>query len=234
MKPVKLVPDKTFIWDLHGTLEINNEKAVVEVTNIILSQEGYKARLSLDKCIELYGRKWIDLIRGVLPNMSADVYTTLAKRCVKYSLDNPDITRKHIEASPSARNVLETIAAQDYDQILISNTQPEAIQMFLSAIGLEGIFDANRVLAVDSIDYNPAKTKISVLSEYLSSRPYKSLVVIGDTQEDVDMGKAFRAKTYLFRNHGMPQIKTDADSHIYDLNQVLCEVLHKDHESRFE
>jgi len=228
MKKSIPVANQAFVWDFHGTLGINNEKAVVEITNIILSQNSYKERLGLEKCIELYGCKWIDLIKAVIPNEPYNIHANIAKKCIKYSLLNPDITRKYIEQSPMARHVLEVISYQKYDQILISNTQPQAMPMFLEATGLKGIFHEKMILTVDSLEYDPASTKKSVLSEFFRHKHYERLVVIGDTQEDIDLGNEFHGVTYLFRHPDLPKIKTDADYHIDNLVMVLREVIPKD------
>jgi len=49
---------KLFVWDFHGVLEKDNEKAVVKITNIVLSQSGYSERLNIDDCHRFYGLRW--------------------------------------------------------------------------------------------------------------------------------------------------------------------------------
>lgn len=50
---------KLFVWDFHGFLEKDNEKAVVEITNMVLSQFDYEERLSLD---ELSSFLWFKMV----------------------------------------------------------------------------------------------------------------------------------------------------------------------------
>lgn len=51
---------KLFVWDFHGTLEKDNEHAVMEISNKVLENLGYTQRLSKEDNLMLYGKKWAD------------------------------------------------------------------------------------------------------------------------------------------------------------------------------
>ena len=80
---------KLFVWDLHGTLEQGNERAVIEMSNKILEAFGYSQRFNEDHIFELYGLKWHQYFEHLLPCEPADRHFELQAACFEFS-NSPD------------------------------------------------------------------------------------------------------------------------------------------------
>jgi hypothetical protein len=49
---------KLVVWELHGTLEEGSDRAVIDMSNIVLERHGYAQRLSYADSQHVSGRKW--------------------------------------------------------------------------------------------------------------------------------------------------------------------------------
>jgi len=199
------------VHDFHGVHERNNEYAATEITNHVLKENGYAAELTVEQCRVLYGRKWIDIIRVITPGASSELHEKIAQECVAYSLSHPEVTERHIKPNPQSNNVISAIRARPgYDQIILSNTQPEAMRWFLGLVGLNEFFEDDRILAVDT--GLVSSTKASVLSDYLErNKGIKGVVIVDDMPEGIEVANTLvgkvRLATYLYRNPGFPEAR---------------------------
>src|SRR6266545_5354885 len=125
---------KLFVWDLHGTLEQGNETAVIEVLNKVLEKHGYPTRFQDNHALELYGRKWYEYFAHILPDETPETHIGLQAASFAYFFSDDDdgikIMNKHVKPS---KNLLETLGAIEtkHEQILISNTIPEGMRLFI-------------------------------------------------------------------------------------------------------
>jgi phosphoglycolate phosphatase-like HAD superfamily hydrolase len=209
---------KLFVWDFHGTLEKGNEYAVLEMSNVVLEKHGYKEKFSESLCRELYGKKWYEFFEYLLPDEPNSKHLELQEDCFSFSIEHPEIIARYIKLVDHALEVLESIG-EKHDQILISNTKPASLRVFIKSVGISHIFTNGKAFATDSHIKN--KTKHDVLKKYLLKNSFEEVVAIGDSPGDIELGKAIGAKTYLYAHHGQEFKNCNPHFKINDLREVL-------------
>jgi len=215
---------KLFVWDLHGTLEQGNEEAVIELSNMALEQMGYKQRFLLESSRDLYGLKWYEYFERLLPDEPHERHIELQVASFALSDANPEIIARHMRPSAYAHDVLATIAASPHGQILISNTIPTAVPLFLGALGMNHFFDTGNAFSINAHAREAQRTKEDALAEYLANKQYDKLVVIGDSNTDLRLAKAHGATAYLYAHPGYAFRAEGGDFRINDLREVLNEI----------
>jgi phosphoglycolate phosphatase-like HAD superfamily hydrolase len=215
---------KLFVWDLHGTLEQGNEEAVIELSNMALKQFGYKQRFLQENSRELYGLKWFEYFERLLPDEPHERHIELQVTSFALSDANPEIIARHMKPAAHAHDVLATIAASPHDQILISNTIPTAVPLFLGSLGMEHFFDQARAFSVNAHVKDAQRTKEDALTEYLADRHFDQVIVVGDSNTDLRLAKAHEATAYLYAHPGYAFRAEGGDFRINDLREVLKEI----------
>lgn len=216
---------KLFVWDFHGTLERGNDLAVWEISNVILKELGFKQRFTQKQCLYLSGRKWFEYFKYLLPEEGEARWLELQEACFRYSDSHPEIIAKHIRPTPYAHIVLKAIGKK-YCQILISNTRPSSLKIFIKVTGVEKYFLPDRFFAVDGHGIrNRLRNKRKILKEYVKHRDFNRLVVIGDSPKDINIASVIPGSVrYLFMRKGRNFRICKADFRIRDLRQVLQEL----------
>lgn len=216
---------KLFVWDFHGTLERGNYKAVWKISNLILKKFGFRQRLTQKKCQRLYGRKWFEYFKYLLPEESESTHFQLQEDCFLYSDAHPEIIGKYIKATPYSHLVLKTIQ-KSHNQILISNTKPESLKIFIKSVGVGKFFGDHNCFAVDGHgSRNRLRNKRIILKNYLKKHDFDQLVVIGDSAKDIKLASVFsKSVSYLFAHKGQKFRKCEANYKIHDLRYVLQEL----------
>jgi phosphoglycolate phosphatase-like HAD superfamily hydrolase len=217
---------KLFVWDLHGTLEQGNEVAVVEITNMILRDFGYSVRLSASLCQQLYGLRWYEYFERLLPDEPGDQHLKLQTAAFGLANSPPGsrIIARYIRPADSAIDVLGSIDAAGHQQIVISNTTPASLPIFLEALGMEQFFCPGRALAANNHMQERGTTKTEVLSEYMSGRDFSGIVIIGDSDSDMLLAEDCCAKSYLYAHSGSLFRSDRGHYKINDLRELLNEV----------
>src|SRR5579859_4368699 len=131
---------KLFVWDFHGVLEKDNEKAVIEISNAVLANAGYKERFTEEDNERLYGLKWYQYFQRLIPTLSNDVCLKLQADCFKYAEDHLEVLAKHIKPNDYAIDVLKEIAQSKNQQIVISNSRQRDLIWFLDAVKVRKFF----------------------------------------------------------------------------------------------
>ena len=108
--------------------------------------------------------------------------------------------------------------------MVISNTLPESLDLFLQAVAMKPYFPNGQALAVNSHDPQPARTKLDVLEEFLVGREYQGIVSIGDSPKDVELASVHGGVSYLYTHYGRPFRECNAQHRIRDLREVLKEI----------
>lgn len=213
---------KLFVWDFHGVLEHGNDLAVTEITNIILEAEGFSRFLSEEESHQLSGKRWYEYYAYLLPDLHQDEHLRLQSLSVKYSNANLDIVHKHVKLNHHALDVLENIKIKNHTQIVISNTQPNSLDMFLKVVGIEKYFLNTHRFGVDQKNTN----KISALKSFVNQRDFsKGMVTIGDSPGDMELAEVIsNSKRYLYTHPGRLHRQCEADYKIFDLREVLREL----------
>ncbi len=214
---------KLFVWDFHGVLEKDNEKAVIEISNHVLAEAGYKERFTDEDNERWYGLKWYEYFERLLPNLSAEEHLKLQAACFKFAQENLAVLAKHVKPNDHAHEVLEHIARAGHQQIVISNSRQADLIWFLNAVGLRQFFDDAHIIGVNA--HQTHQTKIDALKAHLKDSEFDQIIVVGDSEDDLKLGRAAQATTYFYKHpHRHHEDNELADHVIKDLRQVLGEI----------
>jgi phosphoglycolate phosphatase-like HAD superfamily hydrolase len=213
---------KLVVWDLHGTLEQGNERSVIDISNLVLDQFNYHQRFSYDDNPVLYGLKWYEYFSWLLPDDSHARHLELQEACFELSETRPDLQCRWMQPTSHAILVLNAIS-EGHDQILISNTRPSSLAMFIKTLDYERFFSRSNAFAVDAHTAEARLTKADVLSKYLADtdRSYDELLIVGDSPSDMKLRDVSGGITYLYAHPGLDFRACDADFKIGDLREVL-------------
>jgi phosphoglycolate phosphatase-like HAD superfamily hydrolase len=214
---------KLFVWDFHGVLEKDNDLAVLEISNKVLEQAGYKERFSDEDNRKFYGLKWFQYFEKLIPKLSIEECLTLQAACFKFAEENLHILKKHIKPNDHAATTLEAIKLAGHDQIVLSNTRPTDLLWFVSAIGIGKYFPPEKVIGVNA--HEKHGTKQDALREYVNLHKPSKLVIIGDSVSDMNLANIAGGVTYFYKHpHINHQDETLSDYIISDLREVLKEL----------
>ncbi|MFI9644165.1 HAD family hydrolase [Micromonospora sp. NPDC051925] len=215
---------KLFVWDLHGTLEQGNDKAVIDISNEVLSAFGYEQRFGYEDGRRLYGHKWYEYFALLLPDAPHDRHLELQDACFRLSEERPELQYHWMRPTPHVAGVLAAVAAR-HEQIVISNTRPGTLDMFLKLLELTDYFTPGRAFAVDQHVRDVRTTKKDVLAGYLAGRPtFEEIVIIGDSVSDMRLAEVAGGTSYLFAHPDFAFRNCTADFRIRDLREVLQRV----------
>jgi phosphoglycolate phosphatase-like HAD superfamily hydrolase len=216
---------KLFVWDLHGTLERGNDRAVVDISNQVLESNGFRERFTYEDGQALYGRKWYEYFVWLLGDHSYERALRLQEECFTLSESDPQLQYQHIEPTPYVAEVLSAISLR-HDQILISNTRAATLDVFVKALELESYFPHDKAFAVDQHMADAVRTKADALHEYLAEQhvAYDQVVIIGDSPSDMELKRIAGGLTYLYAHPEFQFRECAADFRIRDLREVLTQV----------
>ncbi len=220
-----LLDHKLFVWDLHGVLEKNNEYAVVQVTNEVLArydkQFQRQVRLDLDGANLLYGRKWHEYFQHLLPEASPEFHEQLQKEAFEYSNSHPELIRNHIRPTRNSRFVLGELE-RGHSQILISNTLPESLDIYMDILGLHRYFPPGSRFAASA--HTEGSDKKTILKRFLDDKLFQEVIIIGDSDSDIDLCSVtdLPCTTYLYTHQGLERgMGKKADYRINSLALLL-------------
>lgn len=213
---------KLFVWDFHGVLEKGMEGAVLEISNIALSDFGYAQRFTEEDITRLYGRRWFEYFEFLLPQVTRGKCLELQRFCFELSTSNPRIVARHIQPNNHVHAVLSSIALK-HDQILISNTSSKGLEFQLECIRVTPYFPKRKVFGIN-IHQNPMKTKKDVLSEYLEGKEFDDVVVISDTPDDMNLVSIAGGTFYLYSHPDKPLREYVTGHTVHDLRELLREL----------
>jgi hypothetical protein len=219
------------VWDFHGVLEKGNDDAVLEITNLALEHHGYCRRMTQSEGIALAGLKWWEYFSSLLPELFIEECIQLQATCFRISHNHPEIVRKHIQLNDHADFVLSSIQNSKHHQILISNTLPKSLDIFLEIVGIEKYFPLSHRFGVDTDSLN-TRTKKHCLAEFVKDRNYfNSIVSIGDSPGDMALvDQEIIPKIipngvgYLYSHPQRPHRPAECHHKINDLRFVLQEI----------
>ncbi|MBA3957936.1 MAG: HAD hydrolase-like protein [Parachlamydiaceae bacterium] len=194
---------KLFVWDFHGVLEKGNDLAVVEITNQVLATHGITRRMTSEESFALSGKRWHEYFAFLLPDSTLEQQKILQDACIALSHANPEIVRRYITVNDHAVDVLESISQSEHEQIVISNTQPHSLDLFLKMVNLERYFPISHRFGANSHAQN-FLTKRCCLSSFLKDRKtFDHLISIGDSPGDIELASIHpQGKAYLYRHPG--------------------------------
>lgn len=211
---------KLFVWDFHGVLEKDNEKAVIDISNSVLADAGYTERFTQEDNDRYYGLKWYEYFERLLPKLPNGEHLALQAACFKLAEKNPQLLAKHIKPNDHAHEVLASIAQSKNQQIVISNTRQSDLLWFLKSIDIQQFFEPKNVIGVNA--HQTHKSKVDALQTYLQGKQFDAIIVIGDSEGDLKLGRKVGAVTYFYKHpHREHEDTKSADHIIKDLREVL-------------
>jgi phosphoglycolate phosphatase-like HAD superfamily hydrolase len=212
---------KLYVWDLHGVLEQGNDRAAIDVSNTVLSEHGYSERFTYEDGVRLYGLKWYEYFEYLLPNEDHEQHLVLQEASFKLSEEKPEIQYRSTTPTPHAEAVLRQIQIK-HAQVLISNTRPASLRMYLELLKIEAFFPDGLAMAVNLHMRNAVTSKREALAQFLSGRQsFEEIVIVGDSPGDMRLSEVAGGTRYLYSHPGFDFRPCDADFQIRDLRRVL-------------
>lgn len=214
---------KLFVWDFHGVLEKDNEQAVIQISNRVLKNLGYKKRITKKDNLKLYGKKWYEYFEYLLPNEFHQKHLEIQQACLAYEQAHPDIVGASIKPNDHAQEVLGKIQKSPHDQILISNMSDVALEMFTNLIGITQYFP-QKAFSCNTKSGQKVYTKHEKLGEYLKNKDFDEIIIIGDTPNDISLVEVAGGISYLYTH---PHLKFQNCKPTYktnDLREILREI----------
>lgn len=220
----KQLQKKLFVWDFHGVLEKDNELAVLEISNQVLEQAGYKERFSEEDNRRYYGLKWYEYFECLLPELSHEEHVALQQACFDYAYHNLHILEKYLKPNDYAVDVLAAIRAMGHDQIVLSNTRPSDLLWFIQAVHIKEYFRPEAIIGVNAHERHGDKQ--AALRHYLQVYgPFRNVLIIGDSESDMQLKAVTGGVAYFYTHpHVAPPQNTSADHVINDLRMLLREL----------
>jgi phosphoglycolate phosphatase-like HAD superfamily hydrolase len=215
---------KLFVWDFHGVLEIGNDNAVLEITNLVLEEFNYEERISSRQAEIFSGLKWYEYFQLILPWETTDKHLELQKRCFEISKEKIEITKKHVKLNENAKTVLEAIKNKNHYQIIISNTDQTSLEYYIQIVDIGKFFHKGTYFGADA-HKNKNQTKQDILKNFLKNNSFNSMVVIGDSPKDIELAKLLKNSiSYLYSYPNRPHREAMADCKITNLLEILKEI----------
>jgi phosphoglycolate phosphatase-like HAD superfamily hydrolase len=214
------VSKKLIVWDLHGTLESGNERAVIRLSNEVLRRAGYEERFDDDDAVRLYGRKWHEYFRDLMPDAPRNVWMDLQEECFALSASDTEIQAQAMTPAPYAIEVLTAIAEQA-DQMVLSNTRPANLDIFLAWLGMLEYFPEGRRIGTDGHADGHVVTKVDALRDFLDGKQFEQILVVGDSGSDIELACEVGAVGVLYHHPHLPAKSVPADHATDDLRDVL-------------
>lgn len=213
---------KLFVWDLHGTLEYGNHRAVIDISNRVLADHGYTERFTYDDGLRLYGLKWFEYFTWLLGDGAYEIALKLQDACFEMSENEIELQRRWMQPTPYAARVLGEIGAK-HDQVLISNTRTSTLSVFLKVLEFERFFPVGRAFAVDQHSRDVARTKADVLRDFLGDEhAYEQVITVGDSPSDIRLKEVGGGVACLFAHPEFAFRTCAPDVRIRDLRDLLA------------
>jgi len=204
-----------FIWDFHGVLEKGNELAVLEVTNTVLGEYGYDVRASHEDIMKMYGLRWQEYFRLLITAVDGPTVEEMVARCVALG---QSAAARHCKPRDHALETLKTIFDEGHSNVIVSNTSQGGLEFFIDLVGVRPFIErAHGIGGFTSLG------KAEIINEYYKREGHRKLVVIGDTENDIEAGLSTGATTYYVDSRGQAG-HTKAHHSILDLRDVLREL----------
>lgn len=214
---------KLFVWDFHGVLEKDNDLDVLYLSNIVLKNNGHTKKFSLSEANQLSGLKWYEYFEYLLPELTHKEHLQLQADCLDYQRKNRETVHKYLKSNDHADHVLKKVKSAGHDQLLISNTNLLDLVWFVERVGLREYFSDDRLIGINA--HQRESNKNDAFRNFLRGKKYDQIIVIGDSQKDLDLKTVNGGTSYYYmrpnRNH---DIIEGADYRIENLKEILKEV----------
>ena len=131
--------------------------------------------------------------------------------------------QKHIKPNDHVISVLRAINEAGHDQIILSNTRPHDLLWFVETVGIGEYFPKDKIFGVNA--HQKHGTKEDVLEEYIHGRKDLGIIIIGDSESDMNLSRVGGGVTYLYTHPNVDALtNVSADNFINDLRKILVEL----------
>ena len=213
-----------FIFDLHNTLVKDNDLAVANAMNSVLSGRGRNARVDIEyvRNYQATLKPFSEYFHTLLPAASQREIEemTLATKeiCEKF------LIKKYVKSMDGAEEVLQEIRKNGDAVLVVSFSMTTSIDIYLQVTGLGKYIDKR--LGIESSqeihgDGDPATVKAKLLEEHLKAAEtkYDRIFMIGDSVSDMKAGKLVGATNIYFTK--TREVLDIADYSIDKLHDVI-------------
>lgn len=217
---------KLFAWDFHGVLERGTEVGFASILKELANEYEIDKKITLEEVRKKYGVSVKEYLKHFFPEASGALIDEM--RAYIATVQNQEHIASFVTAAPNAKEVLNKIRKAGHKNIVITNSAPRHIKVWIKTVGLLDLFD--RVYALDKhykgLDTKPHLAKARAIKEFAKREKInrENIVVIGDRSTDVEAGLLAGGKVYQFARKGFPIDKTGAHYKVYDLRDVLREI----------
>lgn len=216
---------KLFVWDFHGVLEKGNDAALLKFTNQTLESHGFTRRMTIEETELLAGRRWHEYFSYLLPELTQQECFKLQETAMNYSHTQRDVLSEHVRLNEHAQYVLEMISKTPHTQILISNSHPDTLDMFVDLVGVGKYFPGSKRFGVNTS--HPSKmNKLECLKLFVEDKHFPGgIVSIGDSPTDMSLIHHHpQGVGYLYTHPGRTHRPAECHYKIHDLRHVLQEI----------
>ena len=205
------------IWDWNGTL-LDDTAVVVEVMNGLLQSRRLEP-LSIDRYRQIFTFPVRDYYRAAGFDLEAEPFALLAAEWV----DGFSARWRNASIREGARAALNGLAARGLTQSLLSAAEQELLRAQAAHFGLAGAFDD-----LVGIDDHHAETKLAHGRRWLAASAIDpaTVLLVGDTTHDFDVGKALGVDTVLFSggHQARDRLETCGVPVVDTLTQVVASI----------
>lgn len=199
------------IWDFNGTI-LNDVETVISANNAMLSRRNMKLISGIDDYLSKIDVPMLDFYRSLGFDFEKEKFSDLA---LEWGEDYR-AAAKSAKIYPDVKDALERFKNLGLTQIIISASEKNLLKDQLSSLGISEYFE--EVLGLDDF-HTIDKTRIA--KEWRKRNPDAHAVLIGDTENDVQIAKdmscdcilkegGHRSRASLAR-HGLPIISDTSE-----------------------
>lgn len=180
-------PYTHIVWDFNGTL-LNDLDAALLSANALLSNHGLPPMRDLAEYRSYFGFPIIEYYRRLGFDFEKTPYSTLAVEWIElYTRFSKDAAV--FDAVPAILSLLRDNGAC---QLVLSATQLDMLRAQIRALGIAAYFD--QLLGLDNIH---AYSKTELAASWRRDNPNATVLLIGDTEHDLETANAMRADCIL-------------------------------------
>ncbi len=167
------------IWDFNGTI-LDDVETVISANNAMLSRRNMKLIDGIDDYLSKIDVPMLDFYRSLGFDFEKEKFTDLA---LEWGEDYRAAARS-AKIYPDVKDTLERFKVLGLTQIIISASEKKLLKDQLSALGISEYF--KEVLGLD--DFHTID-KRAIAKEWRKQNPDARAVLIGDTENDVQIAK---------------------------------------------
>ena len=205
------------IWDFNGTL-LDDVETGIWAVNKLLEERGLATIDSVEHYRRIFRFPIIEYYRGLGFDFDREPYEVIAPKWVALYLEGVKSARLYSDVIPA----LDAIREKGITQTVLSATERGMLEHQLEDLGIRSYFD--ETLGLDNIH---AGSKLSLAYDWRERHSGADVLLIGDTDHDVETAKALGADCALVcRGHQSREHLLSTGAAVYDtIEEILDTIL---------